>query len=48
MLPVAVDFIRTTDPMVILRARQNESRNLLIEVQLMILSTKGQFSPFKK
>ena len=30
MEPVAVDVIRTTDPMVILRARGITSRNLLI------------------
>ena len=30
MAPVAVDVIKTTDPMVILRARGNQSRNLLI------------------
>ena len=30
MAPVVIDVIRTTDPMVILRARRNESRNLLI------------------
>ena len=30
MAPVSVDVIRTTDPMVILRARGNQSRNLLI------------------
>ena len=30
MAPVAVDVIRTTDPMVILRARGRPSRNLLI------------------
>ena len=30
MAPVVIDVIRTTDPMVVLRARQNESRNLLI------------------
>ena len=30
MEPVAVDFIRTSDPMVILRARGRPSRNLLI------------------
>ena len=35
MAPVVIDVIRTTDPMVIFRARRNESR------KLMILSTKG-------
>ena len=30
MAPVVIDVIRTTDPMVILRARDNQSRNLLI------------------
>ena len=30
MAPVAVDAIMTTDPMVILRAQENQSRNLLI------------------
>ena len=30
MAPVAVDFIKTINPMVILRARGNPSRNLLI------------------
>ena len=30
MAPVAVDVIKTIDPMVILRARGNQSRNLLI------------------
>ena len=48
MAPVAVDVIKTIDPMVILRARGNQSRKSLFEVQLMIFSTKGQFSPFKK
>ena len=31
MAPVVIDVIRTTDPMLILRARRNESRNLLIQ-----------------
>ena len=30
MAPVVIDVIRTTDPMVILIARGNQSRNLLI------------------
>ena len=30
MAPVVIDVIRTTDPMVILRERGNQSRNLLI------------------
>ena len=30
MAPVAVDAIRTTDPMVILRAKEGSSRNLII------------------
>ena len=30
MAPVVIDVIKTIDPMVILRARENQSRNLLI------------------